>query len=101
MRHFGMDPRTTGVGEKEQNGDVEARNGVLKRRLEQALLLRGSRDFESREAWELFVQAIQRKANAARGVRIAEELAVMRPLDVSRLPEFTELSLPEIGRAHV
>ncbi|MBA2684590.1 MAG: transposase family protein [Gemmatimonadaceae bacterium] len=94
MRHFGMDPRTTGVGEKEQNGDVEARNGVLKRRLEQALLLRGSRDFESREAWELFVQTLQRKANLARGVRVAEELAVMRPLDVSKLPEFTELSVP-------
>jgi hypothetical protein len=47
MRHFGMKPRTTAVGAKEQNGDVEASNGALKRRLEQALLLRGHRDFES------------------------------------------------------
>jgi hypothetical protein len=47
MRHFSMTPRTTGIGEKEQNGDVEARNGALKRALEQALLLRSSRDFES------------------------------------------------------
>jgi hypothetical protein len=90
MRHFGMAPRTTEVGAKEQNGDVEARNGALKRRLEQALLLRGSRDFESRDAWERFVQDIQRKNNAARATRVAEELAVMRPLVVSRLPEFTE-----------
>ena len=50
MRHFGMRPRTTKVGAKEQNGDVEARNGALKRRLEQALLLRGSRDFPDEAA---------------------------------------------------
>ncbi len=53
MRHYGMQPRTTGVGEKEQNGDVEAQNGALKRRLEQALLLRGNRDFETLAAWQL------------------------------------------------
>ncbi len=47
MRHFGMTARTTEVGEKEQNGDVEAQNGALKRRLDQALLRRGSRDFPS------------------------------------------------------
>ena len=46
MRHFTMTPRTTEVGQSEQNGDVEARNGALKRRLEQQLLIRGSRDFE-------------------------------------------------------
>lgn len=93
MRHLGMTPRTTEVGAKEQNGDVEAGNGALKRRLEQALLLRGSRDFESVTAWEIFVHDLLRKANRARGRRVAEDLAAMRPLDVSRLPEFTEEDL--------
>src|SRR5258707_7731672 len=83
MRHLGMEPRTTAVGAKEQNGDVEASHGALKRRLEQALLVRGSRDFASVEAWESFLQEVLRKANSARGSRLAEELAVMRPLDVS------------------
>jgi hypothetical protein len=90
MRHFGMKPRTTEIGAKEQNGDVEASNGAIKRRLEQALLVRGSRDFASVEAWESFVQEVLRKANSVRGHRVAEDLAAMRPLDVSRLPEFTE-----------
>jgi len=45
MRHFKMEPRTTAVGAKEQNGDVEASHRALKRRLEQALLVRDSRDF--------------------------------------------------------
>lgn len=90
MRHFGMKPRTTGVGEKEQNGDVEASNGALKRALEQALLLRGSRDFESVEAWQSFIDDIVRKSNRGRGTRVTEDLAAMRELAVSRLPEFVE-----------
>jgi hypothetical protein len=90
MRHFGMTPRTTAVGAKEQNGDVEASNRAVKRRLAQALTLRGSRDFESVEAWQGFVDEVQRKANAGRGSRVAEELAAMRELDVGKLPEFVE-----------
>jgi hypothetical protein len=90
MRHFGMTPRTTDVGAKEQNGDVEASHRALKARLAQALLLRGSRDFESVETWERFVQGVLRKANEGRGRRVGEELAAMRPLVVDRLPEYTE-----------
>jgi hypothetical protein len=90
VRHFGMAPRTTEVGAKEQNGDVEASHRALKARLEQALLLRGHRDFESREAWQSFVHDVLRKANGARGARVQEELASLRPLTATRLPEFVE-----------
>jgi hypothetical protein len=90
MRHFGMKPRTTTVGAPEQNGDVEASNGVFKRRLNQALVVRGSREFESIEAWQSFVDQVARKANLARGPRVREELEAMRKLDVTKLPEFTE-----------
>ena len=91
MRHFGLKPRTTGVGKKEQNGDVEALNGALKRRLDQHLLLRGSRDFESVEAYERWIQGVIERANKVlRGAKLADELAVMRPLAVERLPEYRE-----------
>jgi len=90
VRHFGMKPRTIGVGKKEQNGDVEALNGALKRRLEQHLLMRGSRDFESVADYEAWVQGVLMKANTLRCKRVAEELAVMRPLSVKCLPEYTE-----------
>ena len=90
MRHLGMKPRTIEPGKKEQNGDVEALNGAFKRRLEQHLLVRGSRDFESVGAYEAWVQEVATKANRLRTERVAEELAVMRPLNVDRLPEYTE-----------
>jgi hypothetical protein len=90
MRHFGMKPRTTEVAAKEQNGDVEAANGALKRALEQALLMRGSRDFDTRAAWQAFIDEHMHKANRSRGRRVADEMAAMRELNVARLPEFVE-----------
>ena len=47
VERYGMKPRTIGIDCPDQNGDVESLNGHLKRRLEQHLLLRGYRDFES------------------------------------------------------
>jgi hypothetical protein len=88
MGHFAMKPRTIAIGEKEQNGDVEASHGVLKRRLEQHLLLRGSRDFESVEAYERWLWEKIEAADRLRQPKLAEELAVMRPLRVSRLAEY-------------
>ena len=90
IEHLGMKPRTTAIGEKEQNGDIEAMNRAFKRRVEQHLLLRGSRDFESVEVYEEWLQSIAKKANVSRSKRLAEELAVMRVLDVHRLAAYDE-----------
>ena len=90
MRHFGMTPRTTAIGAKEQNGDVESENGAIKRRLEQLLLVRGSRDFEDVAAWQAFIDDVLRKANAGRRTRVGEDLAAMRELNVAKLPEYVE-----------
>jgi hypothetical protein len=90
VQHYGMTPRTIEVGEKEQNGDVESLNGVLKRRLEQQLLLRGSREFATVTGYEGWMQTCLEAANRARAPRLADELAVMRPLPAARLPEFIE-----------
>jgi hypothetical protein len=90
VAHFGMKARTIQPGESQQNGDVEALNGALKRRLEQHLLMRGSRDFESAQAYEEWVQSVATSANTLRHARVAEELAAMRPLSVEKLNEYTE-----------
>jgi transposase len=90
MDHLGIKPRTIEVGKSNQNGDVESLNGVMKRRLEQHLLMRGSRDFESVEAYERWVQEALERANGLRRKRIAEELSVMKELKVARLPEHVE-----------
>lgn len=91
MRHLGMEPRTTAVGAKEQNGDTESSHGALKRALEQHLLLRGSREFASVEAYQAWLEEVVTGRNALRQERVCQELAVMRPLSVSRLPAYREL----------
>lgn len=91
IKHFGMKPRTTEVGAKEQNGDVEASNGALKRRIAQRLIVRGSNNFDSVEAYECWLaQDPIRRANAGRRERLARELAVMPIVRADRLPEFRE-----------
>ncbi len=72
MRHFGMTPRTTAVGEKQRNGDVEATNGWLKRSLTQAILLRGHRDFDTVTDWQALADGLVRKVNAGRGPRLTQ-----------------------------
>ena len=101
MRHFSMTPRTTQVGAKEQNGDVEASNGAIKRRLRQALMVRGNSEFETVEQWQLFVDGVLRKANSARGQRVTDELAAMRELQVARLPEYVEEQLRVCERSTI
>lgn len=93
MDHFGMKPRTIGIGKSNQNGDVESLNGALKRRVKQHLLLRRSKGFESLSDYESWLQSVCSKANELRQDRFVEDLAAMSPVTASRLPEWTELRL--------
>ena len=88
--HFGLKARTIGIGKKEQNGDVEAAHGPLKRRIEQQLMLRGHRDFETVEDYEGWIAKVFGRANRGRRERFDEELAAMTPMRATRLPEFVE-----------
>jgi len=90
MRHLGMKPRTIAPSKKNQNGDVEALNGALKRRLAQHLAMRGSRDFDNVYEYEKWLEMVLEKANRLRAARLKEELAVMSELRVSALPEYRE-----------
>jgi transposase len=93
MQHYGMQPRTIAIGRKEQNGDAESLHGALKREIDQQLMLRGDRDFDSREQYVTWLHGILEARNRTRGVRLDEELAAMRPLLVSPVPEYTEVDV--------
>ena len=88
--HYDLTPLTINVGCPHEHGDVESQNRHLKRRLEQHLILRGSRDFASLEEYDRFVLGVVQAANAKRQKRLAEELACMRPLPAGRLAEYRE-----------
>jgi hypothetical protein len=88
--HYDLIPLTINVRCPNEHGDVESQNRHLKRRLEQRLILRGSRDFSSLEEYDRFVEGVVRAANAKRQKRLAQELACMRALPSSTLAEYRE-----------
>lgn len=92
--HYGLKPQTIGIQKPHENGDVESRNGHLKRRLRQHLLLRGYRDFETAAAYDQFLAGVLRKANQNCVVKLKEEWEVMRVLPLTRLSEYDELHCP-------
>ncbi len=89
LQHYGLAPRTIHLRAPQENGAVESSNGGLKRALEQHLLLRGSRDFATLAEYAAFVQGVLRRRNQGRQARLAEELAVMRPLPATQLVTHT------------
>ena len=96
--HWGMTPRTIEVAKPNQNGDVESYNGHFKNRLDQTLMLRGSRDFASVEQLESFIGELLEQINQKVESRQCDELKVMKPLIRYDLPEF-ETTLARVGRS--
>jgi hypothetical protein len=84
MRHYGMEGRKIQTGCPNENGDVEQGHYRFKRALEQALLLRGSRDFQSVGEYELFLKRLFEQLNSGRKERFAEEMEVLRALPERR-----------------
>lgn len=88
MQYYGVEPTRTNPRSPHENGDCESLHGHLKTTVDQALLLRGSRDFASRQEYQHFLDEVFAKKNAGRVQRFAEEQAVLRSLPASRLPFF-------------
>lgn len=98
MDHYGLQVRMTQAGEPHENGDIEQRNHRFKRAVEQALLLRGSRDFASRSEYEAFLREIFAQQNAGRRERLQEEIEVLRPLPARRLEDAKRIEV-KVGRS--
>jgi hypothetical protein len=85
MRYYGVKPRHTNPASPNENGDVEQSHHRFKRAAEQALLLRGSRDFEGVAEYAQFLKELFAQRNAGRRIRLSEEMALMRELPARRM----------------
>ncbi len=90
--HYGMRASRCNLGESHENGSIESRHASLKTALRQALILRGSHDFETRVSYDTFVETIAGRMNARVEKRLVVERMVLRPLPVRRTAEFDEIS---------
>jgi len=80
LRHYRMEGRKIQTGHGNENGDVEQRHHRFKRALNQALLLRDSRDFTTVQDYQAFLEKLFEQLNSGRKVRLAEELEVLHTL---------------------
>jgi transposase len=91
LAHYGVEPDANTPGRGHENGDVEQAHHRFKRAVEQALLLRGSREFASRAEYETFLWQILAGRNRGRQDKLREELERMHELPLSRLDDFRPL----------
>src|SRR6266487_276931 len=77
MAHYGMEPTWNNTGVAHENGDVEQSHCRFKEAVDQALRVRGSRDFVTRAAYEHFVHDLIHKRNQTRSARFSAEKVVL------------------------
>jgi hypothetical protein len=85
LRHYRVSGQKIQAGHANENGDVEQRHYRFKQAADQALMMRGSRDFASVAAYQLFLNQLFTRLNAGRRERYLDEVAQLRPLPERRL----------------
>jgi len=88
--HYGMEPTRNNRGVAHENGSIESPHGHLKQALEDALLLRGSRDFDTLDAYRRFVDEIVGRRNARNAKRLDLERPALRMLPARRTTDYEE-----------
>ena len=93
LKHHQVKPSRNNPGESHENGSVEKSNHLIKKNIEQQLLLRGSRNFVSIEDYEGFLRKIMKQRNLSRRDRLAEDMAHFLPLPERRWEGVRTLSV--------
>jgi hypothetical protein len=90
MRHYEMEPSRNNAGLAHENGSIESAHGHLKKEIEDALLLRGCRDFDDLDAYRRFVDEVVGGRNARNRKRIELERPTLAKLPKRRTVDFEE-----------
>ena len=91
--HYDMTPSRNNTGVAHENGAIESQHGHLKRGVTQALLLRGSVDFESLDAYRGWIANLIGRRNARRAKMVQLECAALRPLPSGRTTDYDEATV--------
>jgi hypothetical protein len=88
--HYRMEPTRNNRGVAHENGAIESAHGHLKHSIRDALLMRGSSDFEDLMAYRSFLDEIVGRKNARNSKRIDAERAVLQPLPDIRTADYEQ-----------
>jgi hypothetical protein len=84
LAHYGLKPQAINARKAHENGDAEQSHYRLKQTIDQALMLRGSRDFADRAAYEQFLREFFAQRNSGRTERFAAERPQLSDLPARR-----------------
>ena len=88
LEHCGLRSTRINRGQSHENGVAEQGHYRLKDAIGQALILRGSHDFETADDYALFVgKMVQRRNRLVQG-KLEQEMACLRPLPPAPMPEY-------------
>jgi hypothetical protein len=90
VRHYGMQPTRNNPGVAHENGSIESSHGHLKKAIEDALLLRGSREFEDLAAYRRFIDEVVGRNNAKNRKRLELERPALKDLPERRTSDYEE-----------
>jgi len=90
-KHYAVNATHNNKGVAHENGAIETAHGHLKRKIDQQLILRGSRDFIHLAAYEAFINPVIAKINRQCKTRFEEEKAELQELPNRRTHDFSEL----------
>ena len=91
MRHYDLAPTWNHAGVAHENGDVEQSHHRFKLAVDQALRVRGSRDFATQAAYQRLLDDLVRNRNLTRQARFVQEREHLRPLPAMPLAPCREV----------
>jgi hypothetical protein len=91
--HYLMTPTRNNKGIAHENGSIESSHGHLKSAIKDALLMRGSNDFDDLDSYRSFIDEIIGRRNALKGKRTDVERMHLQRLPQRRTTDFEEIVL--------
>jgi hypothetical protein len=88
--HYGMTPTRNNAGLAHENGSIESPHGHLKSAVEDALLLRGSRAFDTLDDYRRFIDELVGRRNARQAKRLEIERPALQSLPERRTTDYEE-----------
>jgi hypothetical protein len=88
--HYGMTPTRNNPGLAHENGSIESPHGHLKSAVKDALLLRGSCEFDTLDAYRGFIDELVGRRNARQAKRLDLERPALQSLPERRTTDYED-----------
>ena len=93
LAHYGLKAQAINARKAHENGDAEQSHNRFKTAVDQALMLRGSRDFDDQADYQRFLRKLLAGRNSTRTERFSEDRSELRNLPSRRIDAWSRLQV--------